>query len=99
MREIRIKREATKLPISKTQLKEIQPEIDTSDWKTYRNEEYGFEVKYPKWLTLVEVSDRKSGAYVLESRSDFFSIRFFVTSRIGVETLDDFMKLEGGDSD
>lgn len=22
-------------------------EIDTSDWKTYRNEEYGFEVRYP----------------------------------------------------
>lgn len=24
-----------------------QPEIDTSDWKTYRNEEWGYEIKYP----------------------------------------------------
>lgn len=24
-----------------------KPAIDTSDWKTYRNEEYGFEVRYP----------------------------------------------------
>ncbi len=30
--------------------------IDTSDWKTYRNEEYGFEFKYPKeWAGQNEV--------------------------------------------
>ena len=30
-------------------------EDETADWKTYRNEEYGFEIKYPKEWTFLEV--------------------------------------------
>lgn len=35
-------------------------EVDTSDWKTYRNEEYGFEFKYPKELVIRKIEDRIS---------------------------------------
>jgi hypothetical protein len=39
-------------PTQKSQQK--QEPIDTSNWKTYRNEKYGFEVRYPEewWLSL-----------------------------------------------
>lgn len=36
------------------ELEELElEEIDTSNWKTYRNEEYGFEVKYPEGWEIV----------------------------------------------
>jgi hypothetical protein len=34
-------------PVSSTPASPQVPEIDTSDWKVYRNEEYGFEIRYP----------------------------------------------------
>lgn len=36
--------------------------IDTSDWKTYRNEQYGFEIKYPKEFSSWEANYSQQNA-------------------------------------
>jgi hypothetical protein len=47
-------RQVRKIPTLTQPTSPPQAEIDTSDWKIYRNEEYGFEFKYPKDFTLQE---------------------------------------------
>ncbi|MFA5318041.1 MAG: hypothetical protein WC323_01000 [Patescibacteria group bacterium] len=42
-------------------------EIGTSDWLTYRNEEYGFEVRYPKEWYLYNCSKEYNSLYVFMS--------------------------------
>jgi len=63
-KKLRQHREESSIPPS-AEPEEITPEttpteprkVDTSDWKIYRNEKYGFEMKYPKSWSVLEVND------------------------------------------
>ncbi|MFA5026150.1 MAG: PsbP-related protein [Candidatus Shapirobacteria bacterium] len=68
-----------------------EEEIDTSNWRTYRNEEYGFEFKYPgEWVVfdyenklnnLILSMENESFGYPYGSEGDIrFSVRVYKSS-------------------
>lgn len=55
--------------VTPTLIPTITPNIDTSDWKTYKNEKYGYEIKYPsEWQGGEESSVAKVASFTPEKR-------------------------------
>src|SRR3989344_2431549 len=60
---------------------EMMPNDETTDWKTYRNEEYGFEFKYPKeYIVKPEINDYFRDITVTFPSGSEFSFKFSVTN-------------------
>jgi len=75
-------------------LVDVSSSVDTSDWRTYRNEEFGFEFKYPKewkapsgWEDVMQVNVTDSG--YLNNRSNTLEDIIVHGETIGLVELSD----------
>lgn len=94
--------EKPKGPVVKPQEPTTTEPVDTSDWKTYRNEEYGFKVKYPNhWKPLVAgIESKEKSEDLLEwkmfksERSPSYQLNVYVYSKVSGKLLSDWIAEE-----
>lgn len=93
---------ATSSPID-----ENKKEANTADWKTYRNEEYGFEVKYPEGWVIPKIEKPIGGMRInsavsfrktetKEYNSQGFDIRIYKNYKLNEQRFTDEISLVTG---